>query len=101
MASALILRTLGVPEETIFEDFLLTNHYAGAKIERTLWTIRFFSLFRTDPEQVRPILGVERRYLEAGFEQIHQRYGSFDHFRREALGVSDEELVAFRDLALE
>ena len=101
MASALILRTLGVPEETVFDDFLLTNHYTGKQIEKTLRFIRFASLFRTDPEDVRPILGVERAYLEAGFDEILERHGSFDAFRRDALGVSDDELVAFRNMALE
>ncbi|MBW2244203.1 MAG: tyrosine-protein phosphatase [Deltaproteobacteria bacterium] len=101
MASALILRTLGVPEEVVFEDFLLTNHYTEQRIEQILLFIRFASFFRTDPEDVRPILGVQRAYLEAGFDEILQRHGSFDAFRRDALGVSDEELVAFRTMALE
>lgn len=101
MASALILRTLGVPEEIVFDDFLLTNHYTERRIEEILLFIRFASLFRTDPEDVRPVLGVERAYLEAGFEEILERHGSFDAFRRDALGVSDKELVVFRNLALE
>lgn len=100
-AAAVILRTLGVPEETVYEDFLLTNHYTGRKIERTLWTIRLFSLFRVDPEQVRPVLGVERAYLEAAFDEIEREYGSFDAYRREALGLDDAETKAFRELALE
>jgi protein-tyrosine phosphatase len=100
-ASAVILRTLGVPEETVLEDFLLTNHYTGRKIERTLWTIRVISLFRVDPEQVRPVLGVERGYLEAAFDEIAKRHGSFDAYRRDALGFDDAETAAFRQLALE
>jgi len=100
-ASAVILRTLGVPEETVYEDFLLTNHYTADFIERTLWTIRLFSLFRVDPEQVRPVLGVERAYLAAAFEEIDAKYGSFDAYRRDALGFGDAETEAFRQLALE
>jgi protein-tyrosine phosphatase len=100
-AAALVLRSLGVPLETVYEDFLLTNHYTGAEIERTLWIIRLVSLFRTDPEQVRPVLGVERAYLEAAFGAVDEHYGSFDAYRREALGVDDAELAAFRELALE
>lgn len=100
-AAALLLRSLGVPEETVYEDFLLTNHYTAAEIERTLWIIRFASLFRTDPERVRPVLGVERAYLEAAFEAIHEGYGSFDAYRREALGLDDAEAEAFRRFALE
>jgi protein-tyrosine phosphatase len=100
-ASAVILRALGVPIETVYEDFLLTNHYTAEKIERTLWMIRLFSLFRVDPEHVRPVLGVERQYLEAAFGAIDVKYGSFDAYRREALGVDDAELEAFRNLVLE
>jgi protein-tyrosine phosphatase len=100
-ASAVVLRTLGVPLETVYEDFLLTNHYTAAEIQRTLWIIRLVSLFRTDPEQVRPVLGVERAYLEAAFSAIEEQYGSFEAYRRDALGVDDAELAAFRGLALE
>ncbi len=100
-ASAVTLRTLGVPEETVYEDFLLTNHYTAKKIERMLWTIRLFSLFRVDPEQVRPVLSVERGYLAAAFDEIAKNYGSFDAYRREALGMDDAKTAAFRQLALE
>ena len=100
-ASALILRALGVPMETVTEDFLLTNHYTAAKIESTLLRIRIFSLFRADPERLRPVLGVEPAYLEAAFDEIDARWGSFDRYRREALGLDDARLAAFRDLALE
>ena len=100
-AAAAILRTLGVPEETVYEDFLLTNHYTAKKIERMLWTIRLVSLFRVDPERVRPVLSVERGYLAAAFDEITKRYGSFDAYRREALGMDDARTAAFRRLALE
>lgn len=100
-AAAVLLRTLGVPEATVYEDFLLSNHYTAAQIERMVWIIRLVSLFRTDPEQVRPVLGVERAYLEAAFAAIQEQYGGFDAYRREALGLDDAETAAFRQLALE
>jgi protein-tyrosine phosphatase len=100
-AAAVVLRTLGVPQETVYEDFLLTNHYTAREIERTLWIIRLVSLFRTDPERVRPVLGVERAYLDAAFDAIDAQYGSFDAYRSQALGLDDAETAAFRQLALE
>ena len=100
-ASALILRILGVPLETVYRDFLLTNHYTAARIQRTLWLIRLVSLFRVDPEQVRPVLGVERAYLEAAFDEIEEHWGSFEHFRRAALHLDDARRDAFRELLLE
>ncbi len=99
--AAMILSVLGVSRETVLEDFLLTNFYTAEKIERTLWMIRLMSLFQIDAERVRPALGVERAYLEAAFDEIGKRYGDFDRYRREALGLDDAELAAFRALALE
>jgi len=101
LASALILRTLGVPIETIFEDFLLTNHYTANRIERLSRIVGVVSLFGMDPEQIRPLLSVERAFLEAAFETIDKEHGSFDAFRRDALGIDDAELAAFREMALE
>jgi protein-tyrosine phosphatase len=100
-ASAVILRTLGVPQETVYEDFLLTNHYTRAKIDRRLLLAEIFSLGRVDGDAIRPLLGVERRFLEAAFEEIETRYGGFGAYRREALGLDDVEVAAFRDMALE
>lgn len=100
-ASALILRTLGVPMDTVKEDFLLTNHYTAAKVERMLLMIRLMSLFRVDPEQVRPVLGVEEAYIDAAFEAIDENYGDFESYRREALGLDDATVARFRDMALE
>jgi len=100
-ASAIILRALGVPEETVFEDFLLTNHYTADRIERRLLMIRAASLFRADPEKVRPLLGVERAYLRAAFDEIEARYGCFNRYLREALGVGDRELASLRANLLE
>ena len=100
-ASALILRSLGVPLETVFEDFLLTNHYTADRIDRGVRVVRLLSLFRADEAKLRALMGVERENLEAAFESIDAEWGSFDVYRREGLGVSDADLLAFRDMALE
>ena len=100
-ASAMILRVLGVPEETVMEDFLLTNHYTARATDRQLFMIEVFSLFRTDGEALRPLFGVEPAYLEAAFDAIESSYGDFDQYRRDALGLDDAELAAFRTYALE
>ncbi|MBW2269788.1 MAG: tyrosine-protein phosphatase [Deltaproteobacteria bacterium] len=100
-ASALILRSLGVPLEVVFEDFLLTNHYTADRIDSGVRMVRLLSLFRADEGKLRALMGVERENLEAAFESIDEKWGSFDAYRREGLGVSDAGLLAFRELALE
>ncbi len=100
-ASALILRVLGVPLETVYEDFLLSNAYTAERNERAILLARIFSLGRVKPETLRPVLGVERAYLESAFSAIDEAYGSFEAYRREALGLDDAAVRAFRSLALE
>jgi len=100
-AAAAILTVLGVPHETVLEDFLLTNHYTASATRRRLFMIELFSLTRADSDALRPLFGVEPAYLEAAFGAIQEKYGDFDTYRREALGLDDAETLAFRALMLE
>lgn len=86
-AAALTLLVLGVPRETVVRDYLLTNTYTEKRINKIEWLIRFESLFRTDPEEIRPLLGVKQRYIEAAFEAMESEYGSIDNFIRDGLGI--------------
>jgi protein-tyrosine phosphatase len=101
MASALILLALGVPEDRVMEDFLLTNHFLADVIEQRLLAIRVLSLFRTDPEQVRPLMGVEARYLRAGLDAMREERGSIDAFLEVDLGLDPIRRERLRALLLE
>ncbi|MFK4507938.1 tyrosine-protein phosphatase [Bradyrhizobium daqingense] len=90
-ASALILHALGVPDDIIAEDYLLTNqHYkrdATAAIDL--------------PEDVRNAIGaVEASYLAAAFEAVGQDYGDVETYLRDALklGAAEREALKARYL---
>lgn len=99
--AAVTLLALGVPREQIVHDFMLTNTYTEEQIEKYMWMIRFGSLFRTDPEEVRPLLGVEQRYIDAAFDAMEAEYGSLDNFVREGLQLDDGQLAKLRKNLLE
>ena len=63
--------------------------------------MRIFSAFRTDPATLRPLLGVELRYLNAAFDAMEKDYGSIDNYLREALGADDAFQAALRERFLE
>lgn len=81
-ASALILHALGVPDDIIAEDYLLTNqHYkrdATAAIDL--------------PEDVRNAIGsVEASYLAAAFDAIAKEYGDLETYLRDGLRLGPPE----------
>jgi protein-tyrosine phosphatase len=95
-AAALALLVAGVPRETVIQDFMRTNEYTAGYIDRNLWIVRAVSLFRTDPDRIRPLLGVERAYIEAALDTIDSRYGSLDRYLHEGLGLDDTTLASIR-----
>jgi protein-tyrosine phosphatase len=90
-ACALILHTLGVTDEVISEDYLLTNRF-----------------FRRDPsasgdlpDEVRQVLGsVQVSFLAAAYEAIDSEYGDLESYLRDGLGVGavEREQLAARYL---
>ena len=81
--SALILHALGVSDEVIGEDYLLTNRYYK----------RDPAAASTDlPEDVRAVLGkVEGSFLGAAFDAVQSTYGNLDRYLSEGLGVGARE----------
>jgi protein-tyrosine phosphatase len=81
IAAALLLTALGVPRETIVEDYLLSNAYYQPHRHATSPDDANSRWMEALPEDVRSVvMGVERRYLDASFAAIESRYGSVDAY---------------------
>ena len=107
-ASALVLRTLGVPEETVMEDYLLSNEYlAEYNAERLAQVRTLVAGINGVPEEdvdltnLEAVLGVRAEYLQAAFDAVDAQYGSFDAYLTDGLGLTEAEIAAFRDSLLE
>jgi len=81
-ACALILHSLGVSDDVISEDYLLTNRF-----------------YRRDPnsssdlpDEVKQVLGsVQASFLAAAFEAIDAEYGDLETYLRDGLGLGKAE----------
>ena len=107
-ASALILRALGVPEETVMEDYLLSNDYLAASNEDTLAQVRTVVAGvqgvpedDVDMSNLEALLEVRPEYLQAAFDAVDEQYGSFEAYLTDGLGLTQEEVDALRDDLLE
>ena len=90
-AAAMVLMALGVPRETVFEDYLLTNQYwdRGGREKPGMDAETGASSFAARPE-----------YLEAAFGAIKTRYGTVDTYLEEHIGLDDAALGALRSACL-
>lgn len=91
-ACALILHALGVADEVIAEDYLLTNRFyrrdPGASSDL--------------PDDVKQVLGsVEGSFLAAAFEAISADYGDLEGYFGDGLGLGAGERVALQARYLE
>lgn len=98
--SAILLTILGVPGDAIRRDYLLSNEYllTPAALAHMSSSLRAAipGAHAPNPEAVKILAGVDERYLAAAFSAIDRRYGSFDAYRLEALGLSDQDVETLR-----
>ena len=94
--SALVLLALGVPEQTVYDDYLLTNATTASRTERVLWLVRLRSFGRADLARIRPIFEARREYLSAGLDEMRRGFGDFDSYLTDALGVDAAKREALR-----
>jgi protein-tyrosine phosphatase len=81
-ACALILHALGVPDDLIADDYLLTNRFYR----------RDPSASSDLPDEVRQVLGsVEASFLAAAFDAISVDYGDLESYFSDGLGLGARE----------
>ncbi|MEE1827140.1 tyrosine-protein phosphatase [Streptomyces sp. BE20] len=94
-ASAALLTALGVPRETVEADYLASNAYRAAEIAATLAQLppAYQAVYK-------PLLDVRPEYLNAGFDEVRQRFGSFDGYLKSGLGLDQRDLRDLRSQLL-
>jgi len=95
-AAALILLALGVPRETVREDYLLTNQLyrrPAALAARAALAV---------PQEILDVLWrVQMPFLDSAFALAEERYGDMDRYLSEALGVDQAARAQLARMYLE
>jgi len=102
-ASAILLSALGVPWETVREDYLLSNMYRAEEVEGRLAQLREMAAAAQGvaPEEVdmagaNAFYILDGSYIDASLDEAVARYGSMAGYIRDGLGLSDEEVAQLR-----
>ena len=100
VTSAILLKLLGVSDEDIMEDYLFTNKSFTKKARFLSILCMIFMRSKVLAEKVRRVFLSDSKYLNAFFDKVDERFGSFDAFVSEGLGLTDEEIESFRNYML-
>jgi len=107
-ATAILLSALGVPWETVRDDYLLTNEYRRDETEQTLAKIRQMAAAKqglqpeeVDMTNVDAFYTLDGSYIDGSMEQAVTDYGSMEAYIREGLGLTDDEIDELRRQLLE
>jgi protein-tyrosine phosphatase len=98
---ALIQLALGVPRESIMEDYLLTNEVID--FEEFLLPRLRASLDDDDidVESARVLAGVRREYLQGALDEMQRACGSLDAYLEQAIGLKSPQRDRLREQFLE
>lgn len=99
-ASAILLRVLGVPQETVMRDYMESKQHALEARKNQLLLLRVFK-GEEAADKLAIMMGVEEAWLLAAFEEIDARWGSFDNYVSEGLQLTDRDIAKLRNQLLE
>ncbi len=78
-AAALLLHALGVSDDVIMRDYLLTNERLAGRLHPGLF-----------PPVVGKVLwGVQEDFLHAAFEAVQEDFGNLDNYLRDGIGLRE------------
>lgn len=91
--TALILSILNVDREIILNEYMLSNHYRSAKIEKMLGQAKLLKVVKPhlNLAVIQNFMQVDKQYLNASFDLIDQQYGNIDGFIHDALGINEQK----------
>ncbi|HEY5877360.1 MAG TPA: tyrosine-protein phosphatase [Nakamurella sp.] len=96
--AAALLMLLGVSDEDVQRDYLLTNDELLPALQPIFDR---FGAAGGDPELLRPVLGVREEYLATALDEVHSRWGDIDRYYDEGLGLDATVRRQLRDAFVE
>jgi protein-tyrosine phosphatase len=99
-AAAVVQMALGVTDQAVMDDYLLTNQFREslnrAQLDGLLASGRLAKAVYLERQ-----LFERAEYLRAALDEMRRIYGSFENYVHQALGISDEQLEQIRENLLE
>jgi protein-tyrosine phosphatase len=97
-ASAAVLMLLGVSDDDVMRDFMLTNDELLPSLKPVFAQFEHAGGRR---ELLEPVLGVRPEYLEAALDELRTNYGDIETYFTKGLGLGPDVHHALRDALID
>ncbi|KAG5491137.1 hypothetical protein JIQ42_01032 [Leishmania sp. Namibia] len=92
LMAAIILHLVGVPRDTILEDYMLTS----VCLKRPTEANSYYDSTRISDAAIDVIWGIDSAYLNAAFDYMERRYGGVDAYVTEKLQIDADAVQRLR-----
>ena len=106
-ATALLLTALGVPWETVRQDYLLSNTYRKEEVAKRTEQLKQLNAKNNNiaPEDVdmtniNAFYILDGSYIDATLDEAIKEFGSIENYIRKGLGITDEEIKQLKSTYL-
>ena len=99
IGAALFLYALGVPYQTIVEDYTATNYYLNEQSKKSISGMVNF--MHVDKDVANEMMLAKKEYLDATFAAITKKYGSVDNFLSTEIGLDSQKRAELKKKFLE
>ncbi len=93
-AAAALLLLLGVAEEDVFRDFMLTNDQLLPQIKPVFDK---FAAAGGDPDDLLPFLGVQKDYLDTALDEMRSQFDTIERYFGVGLGIDADAQDQLRE----
>lgn len=97
MMTALLLGVLGVPVQTIVDDFVLSNTFNHEHNEQIYAYLRSKGI---DAELIRPLMEQRASEIQPVLDAVEKNYGGWDAFAEKVLKLSPDTITKLRNRLL-
>ena len=103
IVSALMEEILGVPRDVVIADYLKTNEYLSGDIAFLTDFVKKQAGVKEDiaDEALRYLFGAEEDYIHTWYDEIEKRYGTFECFLRDGIGLTQQDEDSLKERYLE
>lgn len=100
LGAIMFLSALGVPEDTIIEDYMLTKQASAEVLAANMQKMKDEGAPEAVRDNVNALWTVHEAYFKAAMDEVQTQSGDMQHYLRDKIGLDNEKVMTLKRLYL-